>query len=80
MLTLVPADDTMMARMYYNKHVSIEAIREFECYATVQNEYMKEAIRKAKELKLANKKPYLTKPVNYQALSDSKSYPPASEG
>lgn len=77
LLTIVPAEDTMLARMYYDKYVSVDAIRELECYSPVQNEYIKNAIQKAKELKAAGKKPYETKPKDYQAIANSKNYPPA---
>jgi len=77
LITLVPADDTMLARMYYNKHISIDCIRELECYATVQNEYMKAAIQKAKENKAAGNK-YGHQPIkDYTAIANSKNYPPA---
>ena len=77
-IVMVPAEDTMLARMYYDKYISIDAIREFECYSPEQNEYIKRAIQKAKELKAAGKKPYETKPKDYQAIANSKNYPPAS--
>jgi len=78
MLTIVPAEDTMLARMYYDKYITLDCVRELECYSAVQNEFFKQAIQKAKELKAAGKKPYETKPKDYTAIANSKNYPPAS--
>lgn len=78
MIVMAPAEDTAQARMYYDKHIDINAIQGLECYSPVQNEYIKQAIQKAKELKAAGKKPYDTTPKDYQAIANSKNYPPAS--
>lgn len=81
MLLFASSDDTMFNRWYVTHYISIDSIHDIEIFDQVQNEFMKEAIKNAKENRLNGKGENLVppQPINYNKLAIRKNYPPATK-